>query len=129
MPNRKASTSTLLVAGIVACFVTVVTASTVAFIFAPDGDAVAMFLTMVLGFATSTIAVLVTLTKVQSVDEKVEYLANGGMDAKVRAGVAEVLRPELVDPEAEDLIAVDRVTRAAGPGNGNGIDVSVLPAQ
>lgn len=116
MPNRRAST-TVLIRGIVACFVTVVTACTIAIIFAPDGDAVAMFLTMVLGFATSTVAALVTLAKVQAVDEKVDYLANGGMDSKVRAGVADVLKPELVDPDVERLLAVDRATRAAGPGN------------
>jgi hypothetical protein len=116
MPHRKSSPNTTLIVGIVACFVTVVTACTVAFIFTPEGDAVATFLTMVLGFATSTVAALVTLTKVQAVDQKVDYLANGGMDSKVRAGVAEVLKDEFVDPDAKSLIEADRAHRAAGPG-------------
>lgn len=116
MATRKTPTSTLVL-GIVACFVTVVIACTIALIFAPDGDTIATFLTMILGFATSTVAALVTLVKVQAVDQKVDYLTNGGMDSKVRAGVAEVLKPELIDPDAQGLLIADRVTRDAGPGS------------
>lgn len=106
-----------LVVGIVACFVVVVCACTAAFIFAPAGKDVGLFLTGVLGFATTTVATLVTLNKVQTVDQKVDYLTNGGMDSKVRAGVADVLKPELLDPDAEPLIAADRVHRATGSGH------------
>lgn len=109
-----------LIFGVVACFVTVVVACTVAFIAAPDGDAVVTFLTMVLGFASTTVAALITLTKVQGVDKKVDYLANGGMDSKIRAGVAEVLRPHLIKPEAEALIEKDKAHREAGPPTGAG---------
>lgn len=104
-----------LVAGIVACFITVVIACTVALIFAPDGDIVIPFLTMVLGFGGTTVTALITLTQVRSVDQKVDYLANGGMDSKIRAGVADVVRPDLVDPDVERLLQVDREHRAAGP--------------
>lgn len=122
MPNRKPSTT--LIAGVVACFVIVVIACTIAFIFAPDGDAFVVYLTMLLSFATSTVAALITLTQVQKVDQKVDYLANGGMDSKVRAGVADVLRPELVDPDAEHLLQVDRANRSAGHAGGTS-DVDV----
>lgn len=109
------SSSRTLIAGVLGVFVTVLVACTVVFIFAPSGSDVGTFLTMVLGFATSTTATLLTLTKVQKVDQKVDYLANGGMDSKVRAGVADVLRPELVDPDVERLLEADREHRASGP--------------
>lgn len=106
--------NTALIAGVVACFVAVVTACTLVFIFAPDGADVGIFLSSILGFAGSTVAALVTLAQVQKVGRSVDYLANGGMDSKVRAGVADVLRPELVDPEVEQLLQHDRHNRATG---------------
>lgn len=107
-----------------ACFVAVVTACTV--VFAIDPDAAADFATQLLtalGTIGALIAGLAQLGRKQAdtdrkVDEAlagVNYLSNGGMDAKVRAGVADVLPDHLIDPQARPLIEQDRVRRDAGP--------------
>lgn len=85
-------------------------------VFAPKDTDVVGVLTILLGFLTTTIATLVTLGRVQAVDQKVEYLANGGTDAKIRAGIADVVRPELLKPDADEQLEADRAHRAAGPG-------------
>lgn len=107
-----------LIGGIVACFVTVVLASVTVVVLVPDQSAVALT-TALLGSLTSTIAVLAALAKVSAVDEKVEYLANGGTDAKIRAGIADVVKPELLraDADTDELLAADRAHRAASPAN------------
>lgn len=113
-----------VIAGIVACFVTIAVCSTV--VYAVDSEAAADFLTPVLGFAGTTLALiagLVAVTRKQEetarqlddVKRDVTYLANGGMDAKVRAGVADVLPDHLLDPEAAEQIEADRAYREAGP--------------
>src|SRR5690606_31731792 len=94
----------VLALAVTACFVAVVSACTVIYVVNPGGDNVTSVLTVLLGSLGSTIAVLATLAKVQDVDRKVEYLANGGMDAKVRAGVADVMRDDMLDPTAAGMI-------------------------
>lgn len=51
----------------------------------------------------------------RAIDAKVDYLANGGTDAKLRAGVADVVRPEFLRDDVSDQLAADRVHRANGP--------------
>ena len=107
-----------------ACFVAVVAACTVVFAINPDaaGDFATQLLTA-LGTIGALIAGLAQLGRKQDatdrkVDEAlagVQYLSNGGMDAKVRAGVADVLPDHLIDPQAMPLIEQDRVRRELGP--------------
>lgn len=116
--------SNALVIGIAGCFVAVVTACTAIYIANPAGENITSVLTILLGSLGSTIAVLATLAKVGDVDKrvgdvdrKVDFLANGGTDAKIRAGIADVVKDEFLKDEegtAEQLEA-DRAHRAAGP--------------
>lgn len=49
--------------------------------------------------------------KTRKVDGKVTDLSNGLMDAKIRAAVAEVLKPALVDPDIHPQLEADRQRR------------------
>lgn len=69
----------------------------------------------VLSVLAPTIAVLATLRAVGAVQGTVERverdthaLTNGLLDSKVRAGVAEVVHPELVDPAYSDKRVTDQ---------------------
>ncbi|UUW92664.1 hypothetical protein [Pimelobacter simplex] len=117
-------TTNAVVLAIAAGFVTIVAAAAVVFVVEPD--AATEFVTPLLTFAGTTFAVIAGLASVgrkqdeqrrqlDDVSSKVEYLANGGTDAKVRAGVADVIRSELLDPKAAEQIAADRAHREAGP--------------
>lgn len=112
--------TTGLVTGIVVMFCFVVAACVAMFIAAPEGSNTATMVTALLGTLAPTVAVLATLGKVQAMDRKVDYLANGGTDAKVRAGVADVLRADLLNPEAADQLDADRRHREHTPAKGSG---------
>lgn len=112
MTTPRTSTATL-VAGIVACFITVVIACTLVTLFSAAD--VATFVAPLLGFTGTTLALLAAMAKVNDVDRKVDYLANGGTDAKIRAGIADVVRPELLKDEAAPQLEADRAHREAGP--------------
>lgn len=61
-------------------------------------DEASLYVPMVLSAATPTIAVLAAMRAIESVKADTHALTNGLLDAKVRAGVAEVVHDELVDP-------------------------------
>lgn len=50
-------------------------------------------------------------TKVEQVATDTHSLVNGLLDAKVRAGVADVVQPHLIDPDAELQLERDRIVR------------------
>lgn len=68
---------------------------------------VAMFLAAFSAFMTS-IATLVTVGKIKA---QVDYLANGGSDAKARAALADVLNPSLIRDDAQEQLVADRIHR------------------
>lgn len=45
--------------------------------------------------------------------EGVDKLRNGEMDSKLRAAVAEILQPHLIDPAAKPQLEIDRAVRDA----------------
>jgi hypothetical protein len=103
-----------LIAGVVAIVASTLVCATAIYIFAPESADLAPLLAL----PASAIPALITLGKVNSVDAKVEQvdrrteeLSNGLMDAKIRAGVADVIRPEHVDPEAVEQLEADRARR------------------
>lgn len=104
--------STVLGWQIVALLLGVIAALTLVALFSDKSEAA--FLTPVIGLAGVGVTQLVAMAKVGEVDRKVDYLANGGMDAKVRAGVADVVKPTLLNDDAAEQITADRATRAAG---------------
>lgn len=116
MPSRNATTAALIVVAIVFC-VTVL-AVLAAFLFAPEGRDLTLVIGPLLGTLAPTIAAVALLMNLNKVDAKVEEvrqdtyrLTNGLLDAKVRAGVADVVKDEHLDPGAVALIAQDRKVR------------------
>lgn len=129
-PKPPIASTTVIVVSVVVMFCFVVAAVTGLTILAPDGSDVGAITTALLGSLATAVPVLVTLVKVQSMDgkqtatdEKVDYLANGGMDAKIRAGIADVVKAELLKPDAADQLETDRAHRAAGPAGTSSSDV------
>lgn len=120
----KTTTNAVLLA-IAACFVTVVVACTVVYVV--DSETSAGFITPILGFTGTTLALVAGLATVarkqtetkeqlDDVKQTTDYLANGGLDAKIRAGLADLLPDHMIKPGVEDQLEQDRATREAGPG-------------
>lgn len=100
----------VIVGGVVFCFV--VAACVAVFIAAPEGANTGSLVAILIGSLAPTLASLGVLAKVNKVADDTHALTNGLLDAKVRAGFADVAHPSFIRPEARDQIARDRVTRA-----------------
>lgn len=123
-PQRVGSTAALVVVAVVFC-VTVLSVL-LAFLFAPEGRDLTLVIGPLLGTLAPTIAAVALLVQVRGVQadvsqvrEDTHALTNGLLDSKVRAGVADVIRDEHLDPEAVQLIHEDRAVRDRHE-NGNG---------
>lgn len=110
--------TTTLVAGVVVIFVATL-GTIVALAFAvEDGARMESLVGLILPAAGTLLLALLALDRVAKVDEKIDRvgrqttdLTNGLLDAKVRAAVADVLAPHLVDPAAEQQLDSDRIRR------------------
>jgi len=118
-PNgaRVSATAALVVVAVV--FVVTVVSVLLAFLFAPEGRDLTLVIGPLLGTLAPTIAAVALLVQVRGVQADVSQvrqdthaLTNGLLDAKVRAGVSEVIHPDLLHPEAAPQIARDKSTRA-----------------
>lgn len=83
-----------------------------------DGARVASLVGLVLPVVGVAVPALLALAKIHNVADQVDKveqrtldLTNGHMDRKIRAAVADVLRPGLIDPQAKDQLVVDRASR------------------
>lgn len=115
--QRVSATAALIVVAIV--FVVTVLSVLLAFLFAPAERDLTLVIGPLLGTLAPTIAAVALLVQVRGVQADVQQvrqdthaLTNGLLDSKIRAGVAETVRDELVDPAAADLLRTDRQTRA-----------------
>jgi hypothetical protein len=109
---RVSSTAALVVVAVVFC-VTVLSVL-LAFLFAPEGRDLTLVIGPLLGTLAPTIAAVALLVQVRGVQADVQQvrqdthaLTNGLLDSKVRAGVAETIRPDLLHPEIGDTIVED----------------------
>jgi hypothetical protein len=91
------------------------------------GEQASASITALLATLPATVAVIVNLVRVEGVGQDVQEvrqntrdLANGLMDAKVRAGVAEVLDPALIDEAAVEQLERDRARVAAAHDDDQG---------
>lgn len=120
---RKGSTmnrTTTLITGVVVIFIATL-GTIVALAFAvEDGARMESLVGLILPATGTLLVTLLALDKVAKVDEKIDRvgqqttdLTNGLLDAKVRAAVADVLAPSMVDPAAEQLLTSDRLRRDA----------------
>lgn len=94
-------TSTAVVWAIVTLFGATILGSTMVALFA-TGDAAATLIAAMFANLVSIVAVIANLRVSQSVKQDTSDLRNGLLDAKVRAGVADVLPDHLVDPDYRD---------------------------
>lgn len=120
-PNELTSGVALIV-GVVVVFCFTVAAVVAVTVAVPDGANAATLITLLLGSLAPTIASLVGLAKLSAVGDRVDVVAaqshdltNGLMDSKIRAAVADVLSPEMVDESARPQIAADRARRDQRP--------------
>lgn len=109
VPNSGQTTRTMVWAIVALVAVTLLTVVALEWLGASDSVA------QVLGILAPVLAVMVTLRQVNQVQDKVDQVAhdtrdltNGLLSASVRAGVAEVLHDDLVDPQARAQVAEDQ---------------------
>lgn len=110
-PNQSGPSTNVIVLAVLAMFVCVVGSITLMAIAVEDGARLESLVGQLLATLTPTIATVALLAKVHGVGRQVDFLANGGTDAKVRAAVADVIDPDLLREDAHDQIAVDRAVR------------------
>lgn len=80
---------------------------------APDDADLGLLIGLLLTGGGNLLATILNVGRTEQVRATVDDLANGKMDAKIRAGVADVLPDHLVDPKVRTLVAQDRATRDA----------------
>ena len=121
---RVSTTSALVVVAVV--FVVTVVSVLLAFLFAPEGRDLSLVIGPLLGTLAPTIAAVALLVQVRGVQADVSQvrqdthaLTNGLLDSKVRAGVADVIRDEHLDPAASTMLTEDRAVRGRAHDGGD----------
>lgn len=97
-PSTTALASPATVWAVVALFGITILGSTLVAVFA-DGDVAATLVAAMFANFVSVVAVVANLRVSQASLRNTAELKNGLLDAKARAAVADVLHPELVDPD------------------------------
>ncbi len=116
MKNGNTPTSVAVVIAASLMFSVTITGAVLVLIFVP-GDNGAQ-IAQLFGALAVALPAVIGLAKAYEVGRKqdelgegVDKLRNGEMDAKLRAAVAEILAPHLIDPEALPQLEEDRATR------------------
>lgn len=113
-PSSKPTVSgTALVVGVAAVFCFTVAAVVAVTIAIPDGGNAGSLVALLLGSMAPTIAAIVGIARINGVEDKVDELGNGVMEAKIRTALADVLAPDHIDPAARAQVANDRIANAA----------------
>ena len=107
----KPSTAVVVALTAVAC--TLIAALTLVVVTVDKSEVPEGWLALFLATLSTVIATLVGLARTEKIGRQVDDLSNGKMDAKIRRAVAEVLRPDMVDPEARPQLERDRAVHAA----------------
>ncbi len=117
-PSNTISGTVLLVC-LVVMFVVTIAASAAIALAIEDGARATSLIGLLLGSLGALAASVTTLYKVTSLGQVVDDVAqqttdltNGLLDSKVRAAVADVLQPHMIDPAADALLERDRTRRA-----------------
>lgn len=113
--QARATQALIVVVGTIVCF-TIAAVVTVA-VAIPEGANTGSLIALLLANLASVIPALVAAARATQTASGVEALSNGTMDAKIRTALAEVLRPEAIDPAAKPQLAHDqqRLEAEAGP--------------
>lgn len=120
MPNTPRSNVGVVVAAAAAVVITVTVAVTFIAVLVEDGPRALSLIAPIVGLVPVVIAFLTLVAKVDNIGTKVEAasstvaeLANGGGDRKLREVIYQVLRDDLVDPQAKAQVEADRRAAAA----------------
>lgn len=116
--NPSPVSTTVLMACVTTAFCFVVAACVAVFLAVPEGANTFSLVAILVGSLAPTIASLVGLVKLSSVQTQVidvaadtEKLTNGFGDAKLRRAVADVLHPDLIDPAVRAQLSRDETSR------------------
>lgn len=110
-PHQSGPSDNVMILAVVMIFASVVASITTMAVAVEDGARLESLATQLLAAVPATLGVLVLLAKLHGVGRQVDFLANGGTDAKVRAAIGDVVDPALLRDDAHDQIAVDRAVR------------------
>lgn len=97
----------VIAVSVVCIFVFALASITVLAIAAPDSTAIGLIIATI----PPTIASIAVLQQQGKTDDKVTKLTNGVMDAKIRAGVADVVHDSMIDPLINPQLQIDRAGR------------------
>lgn len=119
MTEQKSSTNVLIIAA-TAAVITLVAAITLVAVLVQDSTRATTMIGLIAAPVTSLIGFLVLMARldtvkgdVEQVKDHTEAMTNGLGDAKTRAAVADVLRPDLIDPTIREQLVADRRRQAA----------------
>lgn len=101
----------VLVVTIAGMFICVIAAATLLSVAVEDGARVESLIVIMLASLTTTIAAVAGLYVSVGTKRQVDFLANGGTDSKIRAGIADMVHPEFLRDDVSDQLAVDRAVR------------------
>lgn len=102
----RATTVLILVVGTIVCF-TIAAVVTIS-VAIPEGANTGTLVALLLANLASVIPALVAAARATQTASGVESLSNGTMDAKIRTALAEVMRPEAIDPAAKRQLEHDK---------------------
>lgn len=116
---KNPTTALALIAAAALCFCVGVASIVILVIFAPEGTDIAAILAQVFtGLAAlgAAAGAILTRSKVERVGKTVDYLANGGSDAKNRTSLVDVIKPEyLREDYLTEQAGADYAHRDNGP--------------
>lgn len=107
-PSKQPSIAVVVCLTIVACVAIVAIAGLVL------ANAGVEQISTLVGLLTLMVTGGFNLAKTEKIKAQVDDLANGRMDAKIRAGVADVMADDLIDPAVHEQVEADRVRRGEG---------------
>lgn len=114
-PQPSPVSGNVVVLAVVGLLVVEIVAACAVAIAIEDGARAASLIGLILAPAGVAIPSLIALARIEKLGGQVYDLANGGMDAKIRAGIADVLPAHLIDPSVEEQLVVDRARRDKTP--------------
>lgn len=99
---------------LVVCATVVAVAAIAAIAVLVASDASTDTIALLIGLCGTLVANLIAMGRTEQIKGTVDDLANGKMDAKIRAAVSEVIRDEHIDPEVRDQLDADFERRNEG---------------
>lgn len=113
-PNQQPSglSGNVVVIAIALMFICVVGAATTMVMAVEDGARVESLIVIMLGALGTIVTAVAGLYVSIATKRQVDFLANGGTDAKVRAGIADMIDGRYLRDDVHEQLALDRAVRA-----------------